>query len=130
MPHDLAEIGGFKSHKGDDRRNLGAVVIAQTPGNRRIERSRHQQVKPQDHHDQRNAAHAVDIKRGRQIQKLAARQAHHGQQRTEQHTANRGHHRQQYAEVKALDDEGADDFPVVEREVQIHVSVLPRRPGQ
>ena len=50
----------------------------------------HQQEEPQNHHDQRDAAHAVDVDGGGHIQPFAARQAHQRQHRAEQHAANGG----------------------------------------
>ncbi len=118
-PHDLAEVRGLEGDERDHGRHLGP--------DRPAHEERHQQKEPQDHHHQRDAAHAVDVDGGRHVEPFLARQPHQRQQRSEQHAADRGHHGQHDAEIEALEDELADDVPAVEGKVEIHhVSGLPR----
>src|SRR6185369_12922541 len=124
--HDLAEVGCLERDKSDDRGNFGAVILAQPVGEQRVERRRHQQVEPQDHHHQRDAAHAVDVNGCGRHEERSPRQPHQREHGAEDHPAHGGHDRQHDAEIQALQQERADEFPVVEREIYIHLSALPR----
>ena len=117
--HDLAEVGGLECNEGDDRRHLGTNGLADQEGN--------QQVKPENHHHQRDRAHAVDIHRGWCHQPALTRQPHEREQRAQRNASDSGHHGQLHAEQEAVQDKLAQHVQVKERQVQAqHLSALLR----
>ena len=62
--HDLGEVGAFVDHQRAQHRREARDVAA--------DQQRHQEVDPQDDHQQRHAARDVDQRRGRPVQQAAS----------------------------------------------------------
>ncbi len=106
--HDLREIRRLEQNEGEIGRALRPDLGRIVRSGDRLQHHRHQEVEPENHQQQRNRAHQIDVARRQQGQPLQVRQPRQGQQNTQQRTADGRHHGELDGVGQPLEQKGQD----------------------